>query len=298
MPAKKQWVSLDFKKVAKILNVLLHSDTTANIDAALTALGQLGYDTTLLRAKIYDGVAVRKLLQDNDIDIDGTMAANSDSVVPSQKAVRTYISAQVQSGVKIRGSLTITANPADYPKGDAATAVNATQVGNGSGAGPTIKAGDAWSIKGGEHTIGPNLIAVNTGDLLIALNDGSGNLDTDWLILEKNDTDSTTANKGLVQLATRAEAEAQVDQNKAVTPFGLQDFGLKKQYTITGDGLTTSFVITHNLGTRSLVTNVREAQAPYGKVDVSDESTTTNDLTIAFDAAPAVGVNYTVIIIA
>lgn len=90
---KKVNSDLDFQKSSKLLNALLQSGTTSNLTSILTALGQLAYDTQLLRCYIRDSTGNRKLLQDNDISIDTTLGGStpSDSVLASQKAIKAYI---------------------------------------------------------------------------------------------------------------------------------------------------------------------------------------------------------------
>lgn len=64
--------------------------------------------------------------------------------------------------------------------------------------------------------------------------------------------------------------------------------------TITGDGSTTSFVITHNLGKRGFPVEVSLAASPYNRVRAGIVYTSTNTLTVSFNVAPAVSENYTV----
>lgn len=66
--------------------------------------------------------------------------------------------------------------------------------------------------------------------------------------------------------------------------------------TITGDGTTTSFTITHNLGGRDVVVNVYDGST-YEDVIVDIERTTTNTLTVKFGAAPAASKTYKVVVI-
>jgi hypothetical protein len=59
-------------------------------------------------------------------------------------------------------------------------------------------------------------------------------------------------------------------------------------YTSTiGDGSTTSFTITHQLGTRDVVVVARNAASPYEVIDVRWEATTTGTVTLDFSAAPS-----------
>ncbi len=70
------------------------------------------------------------------------------------------------------------------------------------------------------------------------------------------------------------------------------------QLTIAGDGETTTFSLAHNLGTRNVVFEIYEAASPYEKVYVQVLHTSTTNVDVVFSQAPAVGVNYTVAVIA
>lgn len=67
--------------------------------------------------------------------------------------------------------------------------------------------------------------------------------------------------------------------------------------TIVGNGSTTSFVITHNLGTRDVVVNIYDATT---NADILTDVVRTNitSITVSFAAAPTVGTNYKVVIVA
>jgi hypothetical protein len=131
--------------------------------------------------------------------------------------------ASVPSGSHIRGSYDITANPASYPKGLASDAVNATQVGNGSGSGNTIKKGDTWYVVNytGTETIGSGLAINGNRALIVALVDDAGNSDADWTIIEHNIDLATASAPGLVKLinslvSTATDAALTAAQGKAL----------------------------------------------------------------------------------
>jgi hypothetical protein len=54
-----------------------------------------------------------------------------------------------------------------------------------------------------------------------------------------------------------------------------------------GDGVATSYVVTHNLGTRDILPRCREVSAPYAFVEPTFSATTTDTLTVTFGVAPA-----------
>jgi hypothetical protein len=88
-----------------------------------------------------------------------------------------------------RGTYDITTNPGSYPKPNASDAVNAVQIGNGSGVGPSIKAGDYWHVINisGTDEIGPASRTIsNENSVVMAIVDFAGNFDSDWIVLENS----------------------------------------------------------------------------------------------------------------
>lgn len=66
--------------------------------------------------------------------------------------------------------------------------------------------------------------------------------------------------------------------------------------TITGDASTTSFTITHNLGSRDVIVNVYDG-SNYEDVIVDIVRTSTSALTVSFASAPASGKTYKVVVV-
>lgn len=104
------------------------------------------------------------------IDTDGAMTANSDLVVPSQKAVRTYVAAfQAASDAMVfKGVIDCSANP-NYPAADAGATYRVSVAGKiGGGSGPNVQAGDiliclADSTAAGNHaTVGSSWSIIQT----------------------------------------------------------------------------------------------------------------------------------------
>jgi hypothetical protein len=96
---------------------------------------------------------------------------------------------------------------------------------------------------------------------------------------------ATSSTAGKVQLATQAEAEAKSNTAKAVVPADLANFPIKKTATI-GDGSSTSIAVTHSLGTKDVVAQVRDASTDaVVECDITQTSTTVT--TFGFAVAPA-----------
>lgn len=103
-----------------------------------------------------------------NLDTDGTMAANSDTVVASQKAVRTYVATAITGTLKFKGSQDCSANP-NYPpasRGDVYVVSVAGKIGGASG------------------------VAVDVGDEFFAIADNAGGtqaaVGASWTVLEHN----------------------------------------------------------------------------------------------------------------
>ena len=98
-------------------------------------------------------------------------------------------------------------------------------------------------------------------------------------------TAASTTIAGAVELATAAEAEGRTSGTVAITPLSVANFGVKKIFTI-GDGSTTSYALTHNLGNTDVITQLRFASDnSVLQADIVNTSTTVT--TISFGVAPA-----------
>jgi hypothetical protein len=293
---------LQLGKVSKLLGALLEQGNTASIDAALTALGQIGYDTTLLRGKIFDGTSNgilmdrRSVATGGDVETDTSLSSPSNNTVPSTQAVVTYIANLIANGTRIRGSLTlITAGV--YPVADASTypALDGTQVGNGSGSGPSIKAGDAWYVaNSASYQVGPSSSnKVSKGDLIIALADGAGNVDNQWLILQNNVDLATTTIPGIVLLTTLAklQSNAGADADAAVTTATLNSFlsnpessdaaaKYVRRTKITQTLTNGSNTITHNKNTLSIVNVIFQNASTFANTQMGWTAATVNTITV------------------
>jgi len=105
--------------------------------------------------------------------------------------------------------------------------------------------------------------------------------------------EATTTNKGVVELATTAEANAGTDSVRAVTPQGVQSHYASKGYAadITAAATVT---VTHSLASQDVVVQLRETSSPFAFVMCDVEATDTNNVTLRFGAG--IGTDYRVII--
>jgi len=132
----------------------------------------------------------------------------------------------------------------------------------------------------------------SAGELTIAAGEGintSGSGSTVTIAAEE----ASATNKGVVELATDAEAIAGTDTTRAVTPAALEAHYDSKGYAsdITA---AASVTVTHNLGSRDVVVQLRETSSPFAYVMCDVEATDTNTVTLRFGAG--IGTEYRVII--
>lgn len=203
----------------------------------------------------------------NVIDTDTTLAANSDTRLASQKAVKTYIDGVATSAMKFKGVIDASTNP-NYPS---------------ASTGDMYKISVAGKIGGASGTV------VTAGDSIVAItNTSAGNEATvgaNWDVIQANVDAATSSTLGLTQYATSTEAEAKSSSSKSLTPASVTNFPVKKTATI-GDGSSTSIAVTHNLGTQDIVASIRDATTnAFVECDIVATSTTV--ATFNFAVAPA-----------
>lgn len=98
-------------------------------------------------------------------------------------------------------------------------------------------------------------------------------------------TPASTTVAGVVELATAAEAEARTSGTLAITPLSAANFGVKKTFTF-GDGSTTSYPLSHSLGSLDVITQLRQA-SDNSVVQADIVNTSTTVTTVTFAVAPA-----------
>jgi len=246
----------------------------------------------------------------NVVDTDGTLAANSDTRLASQKAIKTYVDALSQ-GIKWKSSVraastangtlasafqngssldgvTLATNDRILLKDQTTQTENGIYIVNASGA-PT-RATDAdtgTEIKQAavfveEGTVNADNAFVNTNNGTVTI--GSTNI-TFVSFVSATVPDATTSIKGKVALADSTVAEAKSDSAKALTAASVVNFTIKKTFTI-GNGSSTTITCTHNLNTKDVVVWVRDASTDE-QVFPDIQNNNVNSVDVIFTSAPA-----------
>lgn len=164
-------------------------------DPELFALSEL--DSGSSGIPHFTGAGAAELL---DFDIDGTLAANSDTTVPSQKAVKTYVDGAVTGLWEFKGAANCSANP-NYPaalKGDAYVVTHAGRIGGASGK------------------------QVDIGDFYVAIADNAGGdeatVGTSWAVLEHNLVGALLSANNLSDVASVATSRTNLGLGTADSP--------------------------------------------------------------------------------
>jgi trimeric autotransporter adhesin len=128
------------------------------------------------------------------------------------------------------------------------------------------------------------------GDLTI-----NGNLDVQGSI----NSISTTEAGLKVNRGTSADVELlwnETSDQWTLTNDGTNYHEITRKYKTTLNTSATSYTLTHNLGTKDVVTSIYEVAAPYAEILADVEHTSDSDVTIKFAVAPASG-EYRVVVI-
>lgn len=115
-----------------------------------------------------------------------------------------------------------------------------------------------------------------------------GTDDVLWTTFGQGAGAASETSAGIIEIATQTETNTGTDDARAITPLKLANYtGFTKKYAANvGDGSNTSYTVTHNLGSRDVVTSVRGNASPYAEVIAEVEVTDDNTVTVKFASAP------------
>lgn len=296
----------------KVNNAITHSHTSHNI-ADVTGL-QTALDGKVDDSQVLTNVPAGAVFTDTVTSINGKtgVIAKADITalgIPAQDT--TYsIFTTVADGLVPK---TTTSNTTDYLRRDGSWATppdtkytlpvaGASLGGVKSGTDITVDASGNVSVNDDSH----NHVISNVDGLQSALDlketiTGSTSKANTAEANAKNYTDTAIAS--LVDTApstldTLNELAAALgdDPNFATTMTNELAKKTDKFSQAIGNGVATSFELTHNLNSRDVVVSIRESGSPYAQVYTDVEMTTVNIITVKFAVAPTSG-QYTVTVI-
>lgn len=179
----------------------------------------------------------------------------------------------------------------------AGTAGEITVSGSGSeSAAITIGLPDDVLVAG-NLSIGGNLDVAGS---INSINTTEVNIVDNKVVLNTNVTGSPSADAGVkVNRGTSADVELLWNETAdqwTLTNDGTNYHEITRKYKITLNTSATSYTVTHNLGTKDIVTAIYEVAAPYAQIEADIEHTSDLVVTIKFAVAPASG-EYRVVVI-
>lgn len=201
------------------------------------------------------------------------ITGSSSTKLTTENAVVTYVASAIADIGVLIGSF------------DASTATDFPTAPGGT------NKGDYWRVS--NSGLNPSVVhgeELSTGDVLIAaINNPNVTTTTDWIFLNMNINQATETVAGIAEIATQAESDAGTDDTKIITPLKLKttlDTRVGGYAATFGNGSSTSFVVTHNLGTLDVV--VQLVEVSNGDTIYADVARTTiNSVTLTFAVAPS-----------
>lgn len=253
--------------------------------------GQEWYLTTDDSKYLQKGAGTRKILDADDIQDDDNFASPSASKVPSAESVKAYVDSSVNGRSWIKpvrvmatGNVNLASALANGQTIDGVTLVTGDRVAvpaqttgsqNGIYIVPVSGTASRSSESGSDLTNKQFFVNEGTanGNKSFAITNDTITLGTTTIDMVQNGgssaPDASTTTKGIVELATQAEAQAKSDSTRAVTPASLADFTRKYSADFSSSTGATVTAATHGLGaTKALQVSVYEDGSPNTLVGV------------------------------
>ncbi len=172
-----------------------------------------------------------------------------------------------------------------------------TVSGSGSeSAAVTIGLPDDVSITG-NLSIGGNLDVAGS---INSINTTEVNIVDNKVVLNTNVTGAPSADAGVkVNRGTSTDVELLWNETAdqwTLTNDGTNYHEITRKYKTTLNTSATSYTLTHNLGTKDIITSIYEVASPYAQIEADVEHTSDSVVTIKFAVAPASG-EYRVVVI-
>lgn len=276
--AIKHLANLDLNN-NEIKNVKIDVVTSDPTGFGANQEGRIIYNSQDDEMKYWDGSAWVSM-KNTDTDVDVSKAKLLERLASFDSSDTVNIGdADDDTTVVIRGNLqvdgtTTTVNSATLSVADNEITLNDDVTGTPSqNAGIEVERGTAANVK----------IRWNEdADKWQFTNDG-----TNYSNLGASPADASETVKGIVELATTAEATTGTDTARAVTPAGLAAFGAARSFaTSIGDGAATSYTVTHNLGTKDVIVQLYDVST-FDTVYADVKRNANNTVLVEFTSAPS-----------
>jgi len=97
-----------------------------------------------------------------------------------------------------------------------------------------------------------------------------------------DEPDASTTTKGIIEIATNTEHTTGTDATRAATPAGVKAAIDARTFASTLSTGSSSYTITHNLGTRDVIVQLYENASPYNTIFADVERDDTNNIGVNF----------------
>jgi len=284
----------------EIQNVLLHKLASA---PGTPVAGQVYYNTTDNKGYLYDGTKWVAWLDAASIgggDVSGPSTATDGNIVVFDGA----------SGKTIKDS---GKKPSDYQPVSEKGAANGYAGLDANGKVPTaqlpasvtggLEYKGAWDASTEAYPADPETgwyyvvsVAGTAGGTAYNIGDWAVYNGTSWDKIDNTDSVSSVNGKtgavvlgaADIDIADSGELFTATTVEAALAEVKAQANALPQIHAANvGNGSSTDIVVTHNLGTRDVLVQVRDNASPYDYVMVDIEATTENTVTLRFAVAPA-----------
>lgn len=284
----------------ELQNVLLHKLASA---PGAPVAGQVYYNTTDNKGYLYDGTKWVAWLDAASIgggDVSGPGSATDGNIVVFDGV----------SGKTIKDS---GKKPSDYQPVSEKGAANGYAGLDANGKVPTaqlpasvtggLEYKGAWDASTGAYPADPETgwyyvvsVAGTAGGTAYNIGDWAVYNGTSWDKIDNTDSVSSVNGKtgavvlgaADIDIADSGELFTATTVEAALAEVKAQANALPQIHAANvGNGSSTDIVVTHNLGTRDVLVQVRDNASPYDYVMVDIEATTENTVTLRFAVAPA-----------
>lgn len=274
-------LDLNNNEIKNVKIDVVQSDPSSNL-----AEGRIIYNSQEDLMKFYDGSAWVSMKNiDTDVDVNVTnlkarLPQISDSFTIGDA---TDVTVTTSGDLTVTGDLTVsgtttTVNTATLDVEDNIITLNKNQTGTPA---TTLRSG--IEVERGDTANAILQFNENTDKFEFSVDGGSSFTN----IVGVEDASETV--KGIVELATTAEATTGTDTARAVTPAGLAAHNAARSFAVNLEASnsavtksTNTYTVTHGLATRDVVAQVYETASPYETVQVDIARATTGTITVAF----------------
>lgn len=252
--SRKQMSDLDFGGLARIRNLPapLNGDEPARLDDLNSAVQGLAWkDNVRVRAQVNVNLA------SPGTTIDGVTMASGDRFMAPVQTATTENGLYVWNGAATPATRSADMSTADEMENAVVTVDEGTS------------AGTSWRQTTVNFTLGAGSPAFSSFAPAVGA--------------------ASETSAGTAELATQAETDAGIDDQRIVTPLKLSAWSarLKRAQGTIGDGSATQFDVSHNFATRDVSVQVFQATGNYELVNCDVSLPTTNTARLNFATPPA-----------